>query len=173
MEFGSRALGFRSILASPVSPAMRERLNTMKAREQFRPVAPVVTSEAFNQYFDGTPNRYMSLTATVRDEVRGRLPSAVHVDGSARVQTVWQDHDPFLHSLLCEFQKRSGVPVLINTSLNVRGRPIAESPQEALSCFLTTTMDFLILGNVFVHKRDEWRPTTGRTVRREMSCPLG
>jgi len=153
MEFGPRALGHRSILASPIDPGMRDYLNRLKGREGFRPVAPIVTSEAFDAYFDGERNRYMLFTSRARPLAHERAPSAVHVDGTARVQTVWARDDPWLHNLLERFAQDSGVPVLINTSLNVRGKPIVETPADALTCLFTTGMDFLVLGGLLVDKR--------------------
>jgi carbamoyltransferase len=153
MEFGSRALGMRSVLASPLDADMRDRLNLLKSREEFRPVAPIVTAEAFTRFFDGYSSRYMSFTSFARDEAKRVIPSAVHIDGTARVQTVWEHHDAFLHALLCRFETLTGVPVLINTSLNVCGRPIVESLQEALACLYITQMDFLVLGHFLVEKR--------------------
>jgi hypothetical protein len=158
MEFGSRALGMRSVLASPVDANMRDRINQLKGREEFRPVAPIVTAEAFDRFFDGHRNRYMCSTAIAREEAKRLVPSAVHVDGTARVQTVWRRDDALLHALLCRFEALAGVPVLINTSLNMRGRPIVESPHEALSCLYTTSMDFLVLGHLI-------QPPTGQRFR--------
>lgn len=152
MEFGPRALGMRSILASPVDPHMRERLNDLKGREGFRPVAPMIKAEAFDAYFDGYADPYMLFTSKARDKARVEAPGAIHVDGSARVQTVWPTRDPWLHELLTRFADRTSVPILINTSLNLRGRPIAESPSDALACLFTSTMDFLVLGNLVVDK---------------------
>jgi carbamoyltransferase len=152
MEFGPRALGNRSIIASPRSSEMRCTLNTLKGREPFRPLAPIVTAEAFSEFFEGTPNRFMTETANVRAGMRRRIPAVVHADGTARVQTVDRDHDPFLHSVLADFGWRGGVPVLINTSLNVRGGPIVESPHDALGCFYTSGIDCILLGNCFIER---------------------
>lgn len=154
MEFGPRALGLRSILADPRDPEMRDRLNRLKGREGFRPVAPMVTAEAFAEYFDGHQDRFMLFSTEVRPGARTRIPAAVHADGTARVQTVRPLDDPWLHGLLVRFAELTGVPVLINTSLNVRGKPIVESPLEALSCLFTTGMDFLVLGGLLVAKPD-------------------
>ena len=152
MEFGSRALGMRSIIASPSAPNMRDRLNAIKGREDFRPVAPMVVGEAFDRFFEGVPNRYMAMTARVRAVARPLIPAAVHVDGTARPQVVWVDQDPFMHALLCACERRTGVPVVINTSLNLRGKPIVESPIDALACFCTSSMEFLVLGQLLVSK---------------------
>lgn len=152
MEFGPRALGNRSVLASPVRAEMKDRLNQLKGREAFRPVAPMVIAEAFDEYFDGVKNRYMLFTAHARDRALAEMPGAVHVDGTARVQTIWREHDPWIHGLLSEFAEHTRVPALINTSLNVRGKPIVESPHDALACLFTTGMDFLLLGDLLVDK---------------------
>lgn len=153
MEFGPRALGMRSILADPRLPDMRDRLNRLKSREQFRPVAPIVSADAFDRYFDGVRNRYMLFTTQVRSEMRGHIPSAVHADSTARVQAVGEADDAWLHGLLQRFGHRTGTPVLINTSLNVRGKPIVESPADALACLFTTGLDALVLGNRIVERR--------------------
>lgn len=152
MEFGPRALGMRSLLASPLDPAMCKRLNVVKGREQFRPVAPLVTEEDFDRYFDGHQDPYMLFTCDVLPEARELIPSAVHADHTARVQVVRRAQDPFLHALLTEFGRLTGHPVLINTSFNVRGKPIIESPLEALGCFYTSEVGALALGNHLIEK---------------------
>lgn len=152
MEFGPRALGNRSILASPRSAATRARLNDLKEREQFRPLAPIVTAEAFDEFFDGKPNRYMMQTASVRQTVRDRIPAVTHADGTARVQVIDKCHDPVLHAILTEFSRRTGIPVLINTSLNVRGRPIDESPSDALASFYTSGLDCMLMGDFLIDR---------------------
>lgn len=154
MEFGPRALGMRSLLASPLHQDMTKRLNTVKGREGFRPVAPLVTAEAFDTYFDGQSDPYMLFTSIVREEYRDLIPSAVHADGTARVQTVHREADPFLHGVLSAFGESTGHPVLINTSFNVRGKPIVESPADALGCFYTSDVDSLALGGHLVTKSD-------------------
>ncbi|KRV46481.1 hypothetical protein AQ490_11320 [Wenjunlia vitaminophila] len=152
MEFGPRALGNRSLLAAASDPGMRDRLNRVKGREDFRPVAPIVPWEAFDDYFSGHPDPYMLFTGSAKDKAKERTPAAVHVDGTARVQAVRAEREPFLHRLLCRFADRSGDPVLINTSFNVRGKPIVESPQEALACFLGSEVDCLSMGGWFYEK---------------------
>ncbi|MFD8602094.1 carbamoyltransferase [Streptomyces globisporus] len=148
MEFGPRALGMRSLLASPADPAMRDRLNRIKGREDFRPVAPIVLREHFDTYFDGQPNRYMLFTTRALERTVREAPSAVHVDGTARVQCVQEDEDPWLHALITRFAELTGLPMVINTSLNVRGKPIVESPAEALACLGSTAMNLLVLEDV-------------------------
>lgn len=152
MEFGSRALGQRSLIASPCFPEMRDRLNLIKSREGFRPVAPVVTEEAFSKYFIGEPNPFMSFAAQARESRRGNIPACVHDDGSARPQTVGAETQPFLHALLRAVGEATGHEVLVNTSLNILGRPIVEAPLDALACFSMSPMDFLLLENHLIVK---------------------
>ena len=157
MEFGPRALGARSILANPTDPSMKDTLNAkIKHREPFRPFAPAVLVEAAPTYFDfgvpdGTPDSpFMLLTARVRPDKQHLLPAITHVDGTARVQTVSRENNPFFYALIEEFGKLSGVPVLVNTSFNVRGEPIVCSPREAFNSFAHTDMDYLLLGNALI-----------------------
>lgn len=155
MEFGPRSLGNRSIIASPSAPAILQKINSLKGREQFRPLAPIVTEEAFATYFEGYPNRYMSFTVSVKEEVRNIIPAVTHVDGTARAQVVAYKDDPFLHQLLTAFSSSSGFPVLINTSLNVRGKPIVEHPIEALGLLFSHGFDFLVLENFFISNNEQ------------------
>jgi carbamoyltransferase len=157
MEWGPRALGGRSILASPIQPGMQARLNELKDREDFRPVAPAVTAEAFAQWFtpahrNGGSSPYMLFTHQVLPSQALRIPSACHSDGSARVQTVHADTNPRFHALLRAFEHRTGVPVLVNTSFNVRGQPIVCSPRDALEAFFTTPLDALAIGRFLLLK---------------------
>jgi carbamoyltransferase len=153
MEFGPRALGARSILASPCSVAMQQRLNELKDREDFRPVAPVVTEEAVGDWFEGgSRSPFMLFTFPVRAQLRDRIPSACHVDGSARVQTVTREQNAPYHDLLDAFARRTGVPVLVNTSFNTRGKPIVCTPRDALECFYTTPLDVLAIGPFVLQK---------------------
>ena len=152
-EFGPRALGNRSILADPRHPGMQAILNQrVKGREAFRPFAPAVTEEAAARWFelDG-PSPMMLRVVPVR--ARPSLPAVTHVDGSARVQTVSRDQNPRFHDLLTAFGRRTGVPVLLNTSFNVRGQPIVETPDEAVSTFRDTEIDVLVLGDHVIAKR--------------------
>ncbi len=159
MEFGPRALGNRSILADPRDPMMRERINSLvKKREGFRPFAPVVTKEAAARIFEIAPGdedtyAHMLYVTHVRAQYRERLPATTHVDGSARVQTVGEEQNPRLWQLLREFEKLSGLPVLLNTSFNVRGQPIVCNPREALDTFLFANLDLLVAGNLLVTSR--------------------
>ncbi|MCU4183096.1 hypothetical protein K6U06_01895 [Acidiferrimicrobium sp. IK] len=152
-EYGPRALGHRSLLASPRRPETLTRLNTVKGREQFRPVAPMVTLERAAEIFDGPfPSPYMLFTHHVRPQWRDDVAAAVHVDGSARVQTVDAATEPLVHRLLEAFESRTGVPVLINTSLNTAGRPMVDDPRDALECFGSAPVDLLVLGPFIVRR---------------------
>jgi carbamoyltransferase len=159
MEFGPRALGMRSIVASPLHSQMRTYLNELKEREQFRPLSPIVTEEAFSTYFEGFQNRYMLFTVNVQQSARKRIPAVTHVDGTARAQLIRKSEDPFLHALLSAFARRTDVPVLINTSFNVRGKPIVESPAEAVGHFFTAGFDFLMIDDVLIENAAPARMT--------------
>lgn len=154
MEFGPRALGNRSILADARNPRMQDILNSkVKHRESFRPFAPAVLAERCGEYFDLTQSSpFMLFTAGVRKP--DAIPAVTHVDGSARVQTVHKATNPRFHSLIGTFAELTGVPVLINTSFNVRGEPIVCTPTDAFNCFLTTGIDVLVMDNFVVDKED-------------------
>ena len=157
MEFGPRALGARSILASPIEPSMQARLNELKDREDFRPVAPVVTQEDLGQWFmpasaNGGVSPFMLFVYDVVPGRSQRIPSACHTDHTARVQTVDRDNNPRLHALLRAFGHLTGVPVLINTSFNVRGEPIVCTPRDALEAFYGTPLDALVMGSFILEK---------------------
>lgn len=160
MEWGPRALGNRSLLADPRREDMRELINAkVKLREPFRPFAPAVLEERAGEYFDlPGPSPFMLFTAPVRASAKGIIPAVVHIDGSARVQTVARDSNPRFHRLLEAFGRQTGIPVLLNTSFNVN-EPIVCTPHEAISSFLRTEVEWLVLGNLLVG-----RPTA---VRRE------
>ncbi len=153
-EFGPRALGNRSLLADPRKAEMKDILNSrVKHRQPFRPFAPIVLAERAKEIFEGEEDSpFMLIAKPVRPEWRDRIPAIVHVDGSARVQTVAEDTNPVLYRLLREFEALTGVPVLINTSFNVKGEPIVETPQDAVVCFLTTGIDNLVLHDTLVSK---------------------
>jgi carbamoyltransferase len=154
MEFGPRALGARSILASPLDPLMQDRLNRIKDREDFRPVAPAVPEEDAADWFaDGRASPFMLFVDRVRPDRAARIPAVRHVDGTARIQTVARRHDPLFHALLRAFGERTGVPVLINTSFNTRGAPIVCTPRDALESFCTTALDALAIGPFLLEKR--------------------
>jgi carbamoyltransferase len=155
MEFGPRALGNRSILADPRDPTMKDRINaTIKFREDFRPFAPAVLEEHVGDYFDGgVSSPFMTLTFDVRKEKRGQIASITHVDGTARIQTVGEKTNPRFHRLISEFGKITGIPMLINTSFNVKGQPIVCTPRDAVSTFYMTGMDYLVLGDYVLAKQ--------------------
>jgi carbamoyltransferase len=153
MEFGPRALGSRSILADPRPEGMRTMLNEkVKLREAFRPFAPVIRSEIAPKWFGlDCESPYMLLVARVQDG-REYLPAITHVDRSARVQTVRRETNPLLHDLLQAFEAKTGCPVLVNTSFNVRGEPIVCTPEDAFRCFMGSGLDALAIGNCFLEK---------------------
>lgn len=154
-EYGPRALGHRSLLAHPGHPGNLERLNDVKGREQFRPVAPMVRAERAGEIFDGQlPSPYMLFVHRVAPEWRERIPAVVHVDGTARIQTVDADAEPLTARMLTAFEELTGVPVVVNTSLNTAGRPMVDDPRDALECFGSTPVDLLALGPFAVHRRD-------------------
>ncbi|MCU1355587.1 MAG: Carbamoyltransferase [Acidimicrobiales bacterium] len=153
-EFGPRALGHRSLLAHPGRAANTERLNDVKGREQFRPVAPMVLRERAEELFEGgpVPSPYMLFTHRVRDGWSERLPAVVHVDGTARIQTVDAGDEPLVHRMIERFERRTGLPVVVNTSLNTAGRPMVDDPQDALECFGSAPVDALALGPFLVRR---------------------
>jgi len=157
-EIGPRALGHRSLLALPGSPRMRDHINlNIKQRESFRPLAPMVPIEDADTYFSGViESPYMLLVAEVRPEHRERLGAVTHVDGTARVQTVRCEDEPFLHRLLRCVGDATGLPVVLNTSLNRRGEPIVETPADALALFVDRPIDVLVLGDRVVRKYSPW-----------------
>ena len=158
MEYGPRALGNRSILADPRDPGMRDYLNfRVKHREEFRPFAPAILAEHVHEYFeDASESPYMLLSFQARDEKLGVIPSVVHIDGSARVQTV-DERNPILRRLIESFHAKTGVPVVLNTSFNRRGEPIVCTPADAVKSFLAEEMDRLALGP-FLARRPEEAP---------------
>jgi len=153
-EFGPRALGHRSLLAHPGRPRNLQRLNDVKGREQFRPVAPMVLAHRAAEVFDRgpLPSPYMLFVHDVRPEWRERLPVVTHVDGTARVQTVDAADHPRLAATLTEFEARTGLPVVVNTSFNTAGRPMVDQPRDALECFGSTPIDLLVLGPFVVRR---------------------
>ena len=154
IEFGPRALGNRSILANATNPDMKDILNArVKFREDFRPFAPAVLEERANDYFDiDFKSPYMLFVPQVKEGMGEKIPSVTHTDNSARIQTVNRAENPRYYRLIEEFEKRSGVPVIINTSFNVRGEPIVCKPEDAYNCFLKTDIDFLFMGNFLIEK---------------------
>ena len=174
MEFGPRALGARSILGDARSPAMQKQMNLkIKYRESFRPFAPAVLRESVGEWFEiEVDSPYMLMVADVREEKRramseaeralfgidklnvprSEIPAVTHVDYSARVQTVHAETNPRFHALLSRFNAKTGVPVLVNTSFNVRGEPIVCTPEDAYRCFMGTEMDLLVVGRAVMEK---------------------
>ena len=181
MEFGPRALGARSILGDARSHKMQSVMNLkIKFRESFRPFAPSVLEDRVSDYFElDSASPYMLIVAPVREDLRipmteeqsnlfgieklnvprSELPAITHVDYSARVQTVHEDTNPRYHALIKAFEKRTGCGVVVNTSFNVRGEPIVATPDDAYRCFMRTEMDYLVMENVLIAKRDqpEWK----------------
>jgi carbamoyltransferase len=177
MEFGPRALGNRSILADPRSSSMQSTLNLkIKYRESFRPFAPAVLRNDVAEWFNlETESPYMLLVADVAEHrrrtmtaeeqalfgieklnvPRSEIPAVTHVDYSARVQTVHAETNPRFHALLSAFKRKTGCPVLVNTSFNVRGEPIVRTPEDAFRCFMGTELDALAIGNLYLRKSEQ------------------
>jgi carbamoyltransferase len=152
-EYGPRALGHRSLLANPRLASNLERLNDIKGREQFRPVAPMVLAERAAEIFDGPlPSPYMLFTHRLRPGWAERIPAVVHVDGTARIQTVDARDEPLVASMLRELDRLTGIPVVVNTSLNTAGRPMVDDPRDALECFGSTPVDLLAIGPYVVRR---------------------
>jgi carbamoyltransferase len=182
-EFGPRALGHRSLLGDPRNPDMQHRMNmAIKFRESFRPFAPSVIDGKQSEYFElDTESPYMLLTAPVRTDkrrklsweeeslsgvaklkaVRSELPAVTHVDYSARIQTVSRERSPRFYAILAAFERLTGCPVLLNTSFNVRGEPIVNTPRDAYRCFMFTEMDVLVVENCLMRKGAQ--PAMART----------
>lgn len=154
MEFGPRALGARSILASPINAAMQVKLNEIKDREDFRPVAPVVLEEEAANWFVGAncPAPFMLFVFEVRPDKADRLAAVRHVDGTARVQTINRQQNTVYYDVIKEFQGKTGVPVLVNTSFNTRGEPIVCTPRDAIECFWSSPLDALAIGSFLLEK---------------------
>jgi carbamoyltransferase len=158
-EWGPRALGHRSIIGNPTSEAMKEIVNTkIKFREPFRPFAPSVLSSRAGEYFDideperHYPARFMLLVVPVREEAKAKLPAITHVDGTGRLQTVFKEQSPRYHRLIETFGEASGVPVVLNTSFNLRGEPIVNTAANAYHTFMASEMDILVVGNFLLTK---------------------
>ncbi|HVX25582.1 MAG TPA: carbamoyltransferase C-terminal domain-containing protein, partial [Parafilimonas sp.] len=153
MEFGPRALGSRSILASPVNASMQQKLNEIKDREDFRPVAPVVLEEDAGEWFeDAGYSPFMLFVYNVKEDKADKIPAVRHVDNTARIQTINRNQHPLYYDLLSEFKKQTGVPVLINTSFNTRGEPIVCTPRDAIECFWTSPFDALVINSFLLEK---------------------
>ncbi|MFP4131767.1 MAG: carbamoyltransferase C-terminal domain-containing protein, partial [Thiohalospira sp.] len=154
MEIGPRALGNRSILADPTRADTKDRVNAeVKHREAYRPFAPSVPAERKGEWFETEVEApFMLKVCDVRPEARERIPAVTHVDGSARLQTVRKETNPRYHELLERFGELSGIPVVLNTSFNIMGEPMVESPWDAIRCFYSTGLDALILGDYVLTK---------------------
>ncbi len=177
MEFGPRALGARSIIGDPRNPKMQSQMNLkIKYRESFRPFAPSVLMEEVDKFFElDRPSPYMLLVANVDEKIRrsmtddehklwgidklnvarSEIPAITHVDYSARIQTVHKDTNPLYHEMIAAFHQKTGCPVIVNTSFNVRGEPIVMSPEHAYLCFMRTEMDYLVLGKFLLDKKNQ------------------
>ena len=152
MEWGPRALGNRSILADPRLPEMKDILNEkIKHRESFRPFAPSILEEHVSEYFElDVPSPYMLLVAKIKKP--DKIPAVTHIDGTGRLQSVSRDVNPLYYDLITEFHKITGVPVIINTSMNVMGEPIVNTPEQAHAMILKTDMDYLVMGDFILSK---------------------
>ncbi|MGW0288348.1 carbamoyltransferase family protein [Streptomyces tuirus] len=153
-EYGPRALGHRSLLAHPGRAENLERLNHVKGREEFRPVAPMVLADRAADLFSGgpLPSPYMLFVHDVAQRWRDRIPAVVHVDGTARIQTVEERREPLVARMLHAFERRTGLPVVVNTSLNTAGRPMVDDPRDALECFGSAPVDLLAIGPYAVRR---------------------
>ena len=161
-EWGPRALGYRSILADPRNPAMKDIVNSkVKFRELFRPFAPAVLAEHADEYFDFPGKQdlllyeFMLCTVPVKETKRTVIPAVTHVDGTARVQVVRAESNSLLHGLLKAFYGQTGVPVLLNTSFNLKGEPIVNSPEDALATFHRSGIDILVMGSTVITKEQK------------------
>lgn len=155
MEFGPRALGNRSILGNPCNPEMKDILNAkIKFRESFRPFAPAVLEENANDFFElKSVSPFMTLASRVKEDKKAQVPAITHVDGTARVQTVSKKTNPRFWKLIKEFEQLTGVPMVINTSLNLKGDPIVCTPDDAISCFKRCNMDYMVIGDYVAEKK--------------------
>ena len=153
-EFGPRALGNRSILANPAVADIRDQINRrIKFREEFRPFAPAILGEKYGEVFDArSSNPFMTVTSRVLENWKSKIPGVTHVDGTARAQAVWRNHNSRFYDLIHEFYKLSGVPLVINTSFNVMGEPIVETPMDAIRTFYGSGLDDLFIGNYHLTK---------------------
>jgi carbamoyltransferase len=157
MEIGPRALGSRSILANPAFPQMKDKINAeVKFREAYRPFAPSALEESYREYFDlEVKAPFMLKVCQVREDKQHIIPAVTHVDGSARLQTVSRDAHPLYHELISKLGDITGVPVVLNTSFNIQGEPLVESPKDAIRCFFSTGLDALCIGNFVLEKYAE------------------
>ena len=156
IEFGARALGNRSLIADPRRTDMRDIINLrIKFREKFRPFAPSILEEKVGEWFEIDESApYMEKVFPIRKERRAEIPAVTHVDGSGRLQSVSKETNPLYHKLISKFNEKTGVPIVLNTSLN-ENEPIVRTPEECLSCFLRTDMDVVVLGPYVVDRHRE------------------
>jgi len=156
MEYGPRALGNRSILARPDNKKIKDFINSnIKGREWFRPFAPVVLEEYFSDLFDGKgKSPFMTVTFPVRSEWRSRMKGVVNTDFTSRVQTVSKEENCYMHEIISEFLNLTGIPALLNTSFNTRGRPIVMSPHDAIETFYSSPIDLLCFGNIVIKRKN-------------------
>ena len=156
MEYGQRALGSRSILADPRRSEMKRLINqAVKFRESFRPFAPAILEETLDEWFDynnSLTSPYMEKVVKVKQSRAAEIPSVVHWDGSCRLQTVKKDMTPEFHALITEWNKETGVPILLNTSFNINNEPIVESPIDAIKTFFSSGLDILVIGSFLISK---------------------
>ena len=154
-EFGPRALGNRSILADPRNKEMIKKINTaIKKRESYRPFAPTILNEHVPTFFtDDAESPYMSLTVKARDNIAKKIPAVIHCDGSARIQTLKEQDNPKFYTLIKKFYEKTGIPMLLNTSFNIKQEPIVESPSDAMNSFLNSSIDFLVIHNHLFKKK--------------------
>jgi carbamoyltransferase len=154
IEFGARALGNRSILASPLKAEMKDKINkVIKKREGFRPFAPMVLQDVQDKYFETEGDvPYMNQVVKVRTEYQQKLGAVTHVDGTARIQTIFTTSNNRIYRLLRKYEKLSGYPILLNTSFNIKDKTMVLTPEDALQTFYDTEMDVLVLGNYIVYK---------------------
>ena len=153
-EIGPRALGHRSILADPRRKDMKDIINSrVKFREAFRPFAPSVLWDYQTEYFDlDVPNPYMLMACDIKKEKRKVIPSVTHIDGTGRVQSVMHDLVPEFYDLIKEFYNITDVPIVLNTSFNIKGEPIVETPEDAIKCFMNTGIDYLLIDKYILSK---------------------
>jgi carbamoyltransferase len=164
-EMGPRALGNRSILADARNPAMKDHINArVKQREPFRPFAPAVLVERMSEFFEiEQSDPFMTMAPKVRVDKAHLIPAAVHIDGTARIQTIDRQINPRFYDLVKEFDELTGIPLILNTSFN-RKEPIVERPEEAIACYLNTDMDALVLHEFYVGRKKRSWPTTSMTL---------
>ena len=160
MEWGPRALGSRSILSNPCNPDMQRILNEkVKHRENFRPFAPVICVDDVKKYFDSdkpvpAPTDFMLMVYPIKKRYHKKIPSVTHVNGTGRLQTIRRKQNPEYYDVIKTFGKMSGIPILINTSFNIRGEPIVCTPSDAYKCMMGTGIDYLVMDKFLIRRSD-------------------